>query len=255
MNIAPALNGILGDTKRVAPLLRSRLFGELDPETAERVARVGIIRKFERNVRIINQGDSPVGIFIILEGRVKVFRCTEDGDEIITRLLGPSESLLENVVFYGRPSPVCAETESDAVLFAIPSSSLTHCIGSFPRFAMNMLGVLSERTNELMYQLELVTMHPAVERVAHFLLRVMLESGGPKVEITLPYEKAEVANHLGLTPETFSRCLKLLSARGIQVQGRQVRLEARDTLCFACDPLNSHKCRDRDKIQCRMFGL
>ena len=61
MNIAPALNGILGDTKRVAPLLRSRLFGELDPETAERVARVEIIRKFERNVRIINQGDSRVG--------------------------------------------------------------------------------------------------------------------------------------------------------------------------------------------------
>ena len=237
------------------PLLASMLFRGLEAAAAQDVAGLGNIRKLERAVRIINQGDSPPGVFIILQGRVKVSRCTEEGEEIITRLLGPGESILENVVFYGKPSPVAAQTETDAVLLALSTANLQACIARHPRFAMNIMAVLAERTNETMYQLELVTIHPAVERVGHFLLRVMLEGHGPRQEFSLPYEKSEIANHLGLTPETFSRCLKVLAEDGIQVKGKSVKLATKDALCASCDPVHAHKCRDRDKVRCRMFGL
>lgn len=250
-----SLEDIIKGSKTGDSLLACRLFQGLELDTIRNIARVGTIRKFERGVRIISQGDHPLGIFVILDGRVKVFRCTEDGEEVITRLLGPSESILENVVFYGKPSPVSAQTEGDAMLLALPANQLMHCIGQHPQFALNIMAVLAERTNEMMYQLELVTIHPAVERVAHFLLRVMLEGRGPRQEFSLPYEKAEIANHLGLTPETFSRCLKVLSERGINVKGKTVQLASKEALCASCDPVHAHKCRDRDKVHCRMYGL
>lgn len=249
------LHKLITDPKLSASLLKSRLFYDLSPEQASQIAGTGILRKFERGMRIINQGDQPPGVFIILDGRIKVFRCTEEGEEIITRLLGPGESILENVVFYGKPSPVSAQTESDVTMLALTSSQLKDCIAKIPQFAINIMGVLAERTNEMMYQLELVTIHPAVERVAHFLLRVMLEGHAPRQEFSLPYEKAEIANHLGLTPETFSRCLKVLAERGIHVKGKHVKLDNKDVLCPNCDPVHAHKCKDRDKVRCRMFGL
>ena len=234
---------------------RCSLFKGLSPEVCEDIASQSFIQRQSRKTTLISQGDKAHGIYIILKGRVKVFRSSAEGSEIITRLIGPGESLLENVIFYNKPSPVAARTESDAELLVLPAASINGLIKKHPQLGINILHILASRTNELMYQLEQVTVHPALERVAGFLLRVMLEGGGQQLEFELPYEKAEVANHLGLTPETFSRCLKLLSERGIHVKGKTVILEKKGALCSNCDPHYAHQCKDKDSPDCPMNGL
>ncbi len=236
-------------------LSKCRLFKGLSPDICEDIASQSFIQRQPRKTTLINQGDKPAGIFIILKGRVKIFRSSVEGNEIITRLIGPGESLLENVYFYGKPSPVAARTESDAELLMIPSANINGLVRKHPQLGLNIMYILASRTNELMYQLEQVTVHPALERVAGFLLRVMLEDGGPRNEFELPYEKAEVANHLGLTPETFSRCLKLLAERGVKVKGKVVIMDDLRSLCPNCDPVYAHNCRDKDGPSCPMSGL
>lgn len=234
---------------------RCKLFKGLSPEACEDIASQSLIQRQPRKVMLINQGDKSHGIYAILKGRVKVFRSSVEGNEIITRLIGPGESLLENVYFYNKPSPVAACTESDAELLLLPAAAINALVRKHPQLGLNMMHILACRTNELMYQLEQVTVHPALERVAGFLLRVMLEDGGPCKEFELPYEKSEIANHLGLTPETFSRCLKLLGERGIKVKGKVVIMEDPNRLCQNCDPVYAHGCRNKDSPDCPIAGL
>lgn len=236
-------------------LAKCRLFKGLSAEACEEIAAQSLIQRQPRKIMLINQGDKPHGIYAILKGRVKVFRSSVEGSEIITRLIGPGESLLENVHFYNKPSPVAAQTETDAELLLIPSAVIGGLVRRHPQLGLNIMHILACRTNELMYQLEQVTVHPALERVAGFLLRVMLEEGGPCKEFELPYEKSEVANHLGLTPETFSRCLKLLAERGIKVKGKIVIMEDPRKLCENCDPVYAHNCRHKDSPECPLAGL
>lgn len=236
----------------VSIIPQSLLLNGLSGTELRYVLSHGMERQFKRKTTLISQGDQPKAIYLILEGRVKVCRCSKEGEEVVTRLLGPGDSLLENVVFYGKSSPVSAQTETDTHLLVLPADVALSLVQKMPAFALNMMQILATRTNEMMYLLEQVTLHPATDRVAGFLLRVMLESGEDSSSFRIPYEKALIARHLGLTQATLSRCFKELEGRGIHVKGRNVTLDDRFSLCQFGDPIYAHKCKNCGTPVCHL---
>lgn len=238
--------------KSATAIPKSLFFHGLNADEVAAVCALGHVRKVPRHTALINQGDAPKVMYLILSGRVKVFRCSKDGEEIVTRLLGPGESLLENVVFYGKASPVSAQTETAAELLSFSSDVLLQLVQTYPAFALNIMQILATRTNEMMYLLEQISLHPAVDRVAGFLLRVMLETGQDSKEFKIPYEKALIARHLGLTQGTLSRSFKALECRGIKVRGRTVTLDNRFALCQFGDPIYAHNCKNCGTPVCHL---
>jgi CRP-like cAMP-binding protein len=210
----------------------------------EMVKGSGVRKSLPRKTILINQGDAARTLFLIISGQVNVFRCSKDGEEVVTRLMGAGETVLENAVFYGKASPVSAQTETDAELLSFSYETVVRLVQSVPAFALNMAQILATRANEMMYLLEQITLHPAVDRVAGFLLQIMLENGTDGLTFQIPYEKSLIARHLGVTQATLSRCFKTLEGQGVQVRGRQVTLANRSALCQFGDPIYAHKCKN-----------
>ena len=55
------------------------------------IAARGQIRKFQKHVAIIQEGDAGDSLYVILAGKVKVYASDENGKEVVIDIYGPGE--------------------------------------------------------------------------------------------------------------------------------------------------------------------
>jgi CRP/FNR family transcriptional activator FtrB len=240
----------------MAGLKACRLLHGLDENIIAALAEGATIQKHPAAANLLLPGDKLSAIYVVLKGWVMVYRLNEQGEETVTCLFGPTDALLGDLLFYNHPSPVGAQTETEAEVIYLPVDTIRRAMNSHAQLGANLMQSMADLTHDLMYLVEQVTVQPAVERIAGFLLRAMLDKNGHlQKEFELPFEKTKIAHYLGLTPETFSRSLKVLAQRGVVVKGDKVQLVDVKGLCANCDPVLAHKCENA-KIPgyCRMFN-
>jgi CRP/FNR family transcriptional regulator len=56
---------------------------------------------FRRGQLIFSEGDEATGFYVIITGRVKIFKLSSEGKEQILHLFGQGEPIGEVAVFYG----------------------------------------------------------------------------------------------------------------------------------------------------------
>ena len=72
-------------------LRHTTLFRRLSPDDRARIAAVSHLREYARGDRIFSEGDSSDFFVSIVTGRVKVFKATPAGKEIILEIFGPGD--------------------------------------------------------------------------------------------------------------------------------------------------------------------
>ncbi|MCP5405844.1 MAG: Crp/Fnr family transcriptional regulator [Pseudomonadaceae bacterium] len=237
-----------------ANLSRQPLFSGLDEMAWARLAKAIHGDSFGKKGVLVRQGELHPYMYVILSGRAAMSRVSDSGGEVVTRLAGPGESLLEECVFLGTPSPMTVECEAGCQLALLPAATVHELVATCPTFARNIITALSQRSEQMAVQCQTLTITQAEDRLAGYMVQVMLEGGGPRQRFELPYTKATIAKHLGMTPETFSRTLKALAKRGVVVEGRAVTLTHLRALCHACDPSHARKCPDHGTAQCQLHS-
>jgi CRP-like cAMP-binding protein len=153
------------------------------------------------------------------------------GAERVLRLVGPSQTFGEAVLFLERPLPLDAVAVLDSRLVLVPAEPLLALTERDPRFARSLVASMAQRMHALVCDFEAATLHGATERVAAYL--ASLGASG-EARVTLPATKKLIAARLGMTKETFSRSLHELAAAGlVRVAGREVVLLDRAGLARA----------------------
>ncbi len=237
---------------RFIPLLRSLpLFTRLGDEAFERLLGQGDIRRFERGRLLVIHGEPTTRYYVVLSGWVKLYKGTESGEEVVLQMLTSGDSVQDAAVFLNAPAPVSAQIVEDAVLFSVPAPLIRRAVRENAELAVSMLDSLSQRSENLIKQMEQSRLHTAPERVGWFLLKRQLEDGGPRVgTIVLPYDKSLIASFLDMTPETFSRTLKRFRERGFVVENNTIVLPAPYRLCEYCDSALGEICKFRGDEGC-----
>ncbi len=200
------------------------LFSRLAAGELQALATLAHYRSVERAERVLAQGDHPLACYCVLSGFVKLVVQANTGEEKVVGLVGPGETFGEALLFCELASPVSAIAVEAGRLLAFPREPLIEALARSPGLALRMLGGLSRRLHLLVRELETQTVEPAGERVVRWLLsRVVGE--GPTAKVRFEVSKATIASLLGVTPETLSRVLGHLSARGlIRVHGPEVEI-------------------------------
>lgn len=183
-------------------------------------------------------GDHADAFFIILQGWVKLYRPSRDGDEVIIHVFGPGEVFAEAAVFNdSRTYPVNAQAIEDVIVVEIPRSFFVHKIEEDSRFALRMLGAIAARQHYLVQQLEQVTTRTAPQRIGAFLIRFCRKEkqGGGAWLVDLPYDKSVISTRLNIKPETFSRALAKLEPYGVSINGRHIMIDDMQQLAEFCD--------------------
>ena len=79
----------------------------LTDDVLRAIASLGQLRKFPKNVAIIQEGDVGDSLYIILAGKVKVYASDDTGREVVIDIFGPGEYVGE-MVLDGGPSRWCS---------------------------------------------------------------------------------------------------------------------------------------------------
>lgn len=71
------------------------LFSELNNDELEQISSFSHIKKFNKNELIFSDGDKYTGFFIVLKGKVKVFKLSPAGKESVLHIFRPFEEFAE----------------------------------------------------------------------------------------------------------------------------------------------------------------
>lgn len=201
----------------------SPLFGAMPIEAAQRLIGTSGPRKYEKGTMLFQQGESAAAFFVVLEGWVKVYRILPDGEEAVVGVFRRGETFAEAAMFLGGRYPASAEAVTDVRLLRIDGAALRRQIKETPDLALSMLASASYHLKFLVEQIEQIKLLTAPQRVADFLVQQCDVRHGT-CTIELPYEKALIANRLGMKPESFSRALGKLKEFGVVVNRDHVTL-------------------------------
>lgn len=234
---------------------KPQLFEGLSESSLQALLQRSIMQDYEGGRVLIQQGDSPECIFLVLDGSLKTTRVNEDGGEAIIRMLEAGDTCMEAVLFMGIPSPINVQTMSTAKILRIPASVVKKHVLEDPSFAVNLLRIVARHYKNAMHQIEAMNIKSPLQRVGYYFLLKHIEQGHENLDFKLPFKKQVVANYLGMTPETFSRTLKQMKNIGIKVEEDTIRMGDAYALCHFCDSDTASLCSQQDRIECKECPL
>ncbi|MBL6932760.1 MAG: cyclic nucleotide-binding domain-containing protein [Rhodospirillales bacterium] len=216
---------------------RAPLLMDLPGNVLKQLLEESHVVEFPRNKLLFLRGEPAEHIYLLLDGWVKVYRDTPEGEQTVIGILKPGETVAEAAIFLGRDYPASAEVVSDARLLELPSDSLLTLLREDGELGIRMLGTLSQRLRGLVLHIEQIQARSTPQRLGEFLLSLSSEKEGA-VTLDLPYDKSLVAARLGMKPESLSRALAKLRSYGVTTNGHQVELSdiaALRTFCITND--------------------
>ncbi len=200
---------------------RCPLLGALPERAATQLMGVHRSVIYEAGQNIFTQGDEARAFFVVIEGWVKVFRLTPDGDEAVVSVFAQGESFAEPVMFLGGGYPVSAAAASRARLARIEAADFLAMITAQPELSTAMLAAIAQHTQQLSDEILGLKLLGAPRRLADFLVKLAPE-GAVRARVTLPHEKTLLAGRLGMTPESLSRALASLRKLGLTIEREHI---------------------------------
>jgi CRP-like cAMP-binding protein len=194
------------------------LFSGLNDEGLLRIKEIAGPREIKKGESLFSQGEEAKGFYLVLRGRIKIYRLSPQGKEYILRIVGPGETLAEAAVFSGKTYPASADSLEDSRLYYLRKSDFVRLIRQDPQLALNMLSGLSLLLRNLAQQVEDLSLHEVSSRLARYLLDQAFKNDFPLVngvQIPLEVKKNLLASRLGTIGETLSRTLTKMKQRGL----------------------------------------
>jgi CRP/FNR family transcriptional regulator, dissimilatory nitrate respiration regulator len=211
--------------KKITVIAATPLFNGLSESQLQEICAIAVDRFYEKENTIFMEGDDGDGFYIVVSGKVKIYKVSLDGKEQILHIYGPGHPFGEVPVFSGQKFPANALCLTQSHLLFLPRIAFIDLITSHPSLALNMLAVLSMRLREFTIQIENLSLKEVPGRLATYLLYLSTEQEQPR-KVHLPISKGQLASLLGTIPETLSRILTKMSQQGlIGVNGNEIMLQ------------------------------
>ncbi|MBY0314044.1 MAG: Crp/Fnr family transcriptional regulator [Bdellovibrionales bacterium] len=188
-------------------------------EVVSAISQVRTMVSFKTDQYIFYSGNSPVGIYTIESGLVKLEVNSPKGSAHTLRLMGPGSILGYRSLFANEPYQASAIAVEDSQLCFIPKSDILKIATTQPQAALNLMSYLAKdlrlAEEKWMYQID----KEAPERVAEALLFLMDHFQDQE------WTRREIAEWAGTTPETVMRTLGQFEKSGwIQQDGRRIQI-------------------------------
>jgi CRP-like cAMP-binding protein len=195
-------------------LAQISLFRRVTADDRERLVAVSQLRSYDRGDRVFDEGDPSDFFIIVVTGRVKVYKHTPGGSDLILEIFGPGGPLGAVAAYESRPYPASAEALEPATCLLIPRPDFFQLLEQHPSLVRGLLSSLSLRLVELTTRLAELTGGRFETRFARLFLKLADQLGQPGrggLFIPLPLARQELADMTGTTIET---CIRIMSRWG-----------------------------------------
>jgi CRP/FNR family transcriptional regulator, cyclic AMP receptor protein len=202
------------------------IFNELSDQELEKIAALGVRKKYKKGSIILLEEETGAALFVIVSGKVKIVRMDDDGREVILSILGGSDFFGEMAILDGLTRSASVVATSKSELFMIHRRDFLKLLNDFPMVAIALLRELTGRLRKADAQIKSLSLKDAAGRVANVVLQLADEIGmfrKGRVEIDeLPLQQ-DLANMAGTSRETISRMIHKFIKKGyLQLQGNRL---------------------------------
>jgi CRP/FNR family transcriptional regulator len=206
------------------------LFEGLPQDQIDDLTTIVADQSFNRHEIIFSEGEDATGFYVVVSGRVKIFKLSIEGREQILHLFGPGEPFGEVAVFTGKPFPANAESMDKSRILFFPRESFVDLIKTNPSIALSMLAILSMRLRRFTFLIDDLSLKEVPGRLAAYLLYLSKEERGAE-DLILDITKGQLASLLGTIPETLSRILNRMNKQGlIETAAKHIKIKDRQGL-------------------------
>lgn len=167
---------------------------------------------------IAYEGEENASSFIVVEGRVAMFKTSLNGKELIVELLPPGDIFSLVVALQKLPYPLTARAQTESKVLWVPSSMLNLVLDRHPELYRDFTEQMASR---------LRTSHDLARGLAHDRVEVRIASTlcalVPRFAVIKEDDKSylismtrqEIADLTGTTPETAIRTTKAMEREGL----------------------------------------
>jgi CRP-like cAMP-binding protein len=216
-------------TQILDTLNRSHLFHSLTDVQMERIYSHSRFFDLGEQQQLFTQGQPVDYFFMLLSGRVKLYRVSPDGQEKIIEIVTPGSVFAEALVFSDSAHyPVSAATLIESELIGIDAKDFRAILWDSTSTCFSLMQAMSFRLRQLIHEIDTITLHSGTCRVAAYFLHNAPED---QTEFELELAKNQIASRLSVKPETFSRILASLKKKNIvEVDGNRVTILNKNAL-------------------------
>jgi CRP/FNR family transcriptional regulator, nitrogen oxide reductase regulator len=199
-------------------LRETPVFRELSDEDRHLFAGIGQTRLYPKGELIFAEGDRAEHLYTVARGKVKVFKVTPSGKEIILAILGPGTPVGAVAVYESVPFPASAMAFEDCVLIRIPSRAYFELLEKHPDLVRRLLGAMTHRLMEFNHRFPELAGGSVESRFARLFLRLADEIGRRQeggVLVPLRLSRQELSDFTGTTIETSIRIMSRWGKDGL----------------------------------------
>lgn len=203
------------------------IFNHLEDEQMAEIMEVTRTVSFKKGEIIYKAGDFSESLYIVSEGKIKIYRLSESGKEQLVRILRIGDFTGELALFNESIHESYAEAMEATQVCTIKRTDLQEFLMKYPSISLKILAEFSNRLEHSEKQTSRLATLKVETRIALFLVECMgdeKQSG----KIVLPMSKKDLASYLGTTPETISRKLSELEDAGLIKQKIHKKIEILD---------------------------
>lgn len=197
-------------------------FAAMEDEGFRLLSAAAFLQRFPEGVLLIEEGDKPDFLHVVIEGAVELF--ARHGDRRTTlAVAGPLSTFILAAVVTDAVHLMSGRTIAPSQILLIPSESIRRAMAADRGFAEAMTTELARGFRSMVKALKNQKLRTAPERLANYVLE-MAERQCSNRRVVLPFEKALLASLLGVTRETLSRSLAALEEHGVRTRGNVIEI-------------------------------
>lgn len=200
------------------------LFDRMSDEDLDRLLAHATARRVAQGDAVFEQGQQATSFFLLLHGRLKVTQVTEDGQQIIVRVVHPGDLFGFAKALQRSDYPGTARAVTESVILGWPTDLWPQFVEQNPRLAVSAMQTIGQRLEEAHTRIREMSTQEVERRVAHAVLRLSRQAGRKEehgIRIDFPISRQDIAEMTGTTLHTVSRILSAWEARGLVEGGRQ----------------------------------
>lgn len=182
------------------------IFKNLNEAEMDDVVMISKHQKLDKGNFLYQAGDDIRSLYVIHRGKIKIARYSEDGKEQVIRILSSGDFLGELALFGEAKVNTYAEAIEPSIICLVEHRGLKELMTKSPTLTFKMMNELSNRLEKAEALIEHSNLYSAEAKVIRLLLDYEKNA-----LVRFTTTKVNLASNLGITPETFSRKLRVLA--------------------------------------------
>ena len=132
---------------------------------------------FQKGDFLFMEGDAAEAIFVITAGRVKLFKVSDEGREIVLGFLTPHDLFGEEILFADDNRSLSAQAMESTRVCACFKSDFEAMVAQNSAISMKVIKALGKKVSQMAEKLADVAIYDTQERVARTLARLARDYG------------------------------------------------------------------------------